>query len=76
MNEQPLTSDEDDWLLDDSEDEKPESLAETQKPWKLLIVDDEKDVHTATCLALRNVRYKGQSIIFLSAFSGGKDWKL
>ncbi|PRP68774.1 phosphodiesterase [Chromobacterium amazonense] len=70
MSEPPPSSDEDDWLLDDSQDDNPETQAETQKPWKLLIVDDEKDVHTATCLALRDVRYKGQSITFLSAFSG------
>jgi response regulator RpfG family c-di-GMP phosphodiesterase len=40
------------------------------KEWKLLIVDDEDDVHRITRLALTGLRYHGLKIKFLSAYSG------
>ena len=45
----------DDWMLDDSE--KVEALQEMSgiRPWKILIVDDEPDVHSMTKLALRDM---------------------
>ena len=38
--------------------------------WKILIVDDEKDVHTVTRFALDNYVYKGKILEFISAYSG------
>lgn len=40
------------------------------RPWKILIVDDEKEVHDVTRLALDEVVFAGRSLEFLSAFSG------
>ncbi|MDF0606112.1 DUF3369 domain-containing protein [Neisseriaceae bacterium TC5R-5] len=64
------TSSDDDWLLDD--DDAPASgVPENRRPaWKILIVDDEKDIHTATDIALRNIHYKDRSLELLNAYSG------
>lgn len=40
--------------------------------WKVLIVDDEPDVHSLTKLLLRNFQYRGRSLAFLSAFSAAE----
>ncbi len=39
-------------------------------PWKVLIVDDDKEVHELTKLILHPFRFEGRKIDFLSAFSG------
>lgn len=44
----------------------------TPPPWKLLIVDDEPEVHTVTRLALSDFRYDGRSLEFISAHSGAQ----
>ncbi len=47
------------------------TVAETSsKAWKILIADDEADVHEVTRYALANVTYKGRKIAFVSAYSG------
>jgi len=38
-------------------------------PWKILIVDDEPDIHAATRLALDNFEYQQRPIQFFSAYS-------
>ncbi|MBX3015044.1 MAG: hybrid sensor histidine kinase/response regulator [Caldilineaceae bacterium] len=38
-------------------------------PWKILIVDDEVEVHQVTQLALQNFSYTDRGLIFLSAYS-------
>lgn len=38
-------------------------------PWKILIADDDQDVHTATQLALRGVVFRGRPIEFINAYS-------
>jgi hypothetical protein len=37
-----------------------------------LIVDDEKDVHTATRLAIQDLRYKERPLTLLNAYSARK----
>lgn len=37
--------------------------------WKVLIVDDETDVHTVTRLVLREISYQGKGLNLLSAYS-------
>ena len=50
-----------------SEPEEPESSG---KPtWRILIVDDEPDVHRATELALKEVSIEGRQIEFVHAYS-------
>ncbi len=38
--------------------------------WKLLIVDDEEEVHLLTCLVLRNYEFEDRGLTLLSAYSG------
>lgn len=51
----------------------PETVKTAPSPpssvWRILITDDEKDVHTATTFALRNTRILGRPIEFLHANS-------
>src|SRR5690242_9415419 len=39
-------------------------------PWKVLIVDDEPEVHNVTRLVLANFKFEDRPIKFLSAYSG------
>jgi signal transduction histidine kinase len=41
-------------------------------PWKVLIVDDEEDIHSVTQLALRNFTYQGRGIEFFNAYSAAE----
>ncbi|WP_320174263.1 DUF3369 domain-containing protein [Maridesulfovibrio sp.] len=62
-----LFSDSDDLFLEDEvEVEEPS----TQNLWKVLIVDDEKEVHTTTRLVLNDFKFEGAGLEFLSAYSG------
>jgi response regulator RpfG family c-di-GMP phosphodiesterase len=48
----------------EQEDKKP------QRPWKILIVDDDEEVHSITKLALRNFTFDGRPLAFMHAYSG------
>ncbi len=39
-------------------------------PWKILIVDDEIEIHKVTKLALHDFQFQGKSLMFISAYSG------
>ncbi|KQW90304.1 phosphodiesterase [Massilia sp. Root418] len=62
----------DNWLLDEDEEEAPAVglAAPDQRLWRVLIVDDDVDVHAVTRLALRNVSFKGRELELFSAYSG------
>ncbi|MEH2371614.1 hybrid sensor histidine kinase/response regulator [Nostoc sp.] len=49
---------------------------ETSEAWKMMIVDDDVEVHQATKLALRSFTFEGKPLNFLSAFSGTEAKKL
>ena len=38
--------------------------------WKVIIADDEPDVHRATQIALGNLIFEGKPVVFVSAYSG------
>ncbi len=40
------------------------------KAWQILVVDDEKDVHEVSRLALRRKQWKGRAFALVSAYSG------
>lgn len=46
--------------------------ARSERPWKLLIVDDEPEVHSVTRLALSDFRFNGRELAFMSAYSGAE----
>lgn len=58
-----------------TQDDEELRFAEETEPvqpdqsWKILIVDDDAEVHTITQLALRDVVFEGKSLTFLSAYS-------
>ena len=66
------------WLIDEDEaDAAPQALAAPdQRRWRVLIVDDDADVHAVTRLALRNVSFKGRGLELLSAYSGSEGFAL
>lgn len=43
-----------------------------ENPWKILIVDDEEDIHSVTQIALRNFSYEGRGIEFYNAYSAAE----
>ena len=55
-------------------DEAPsvETTAPPARPWKILIVDDDEEVHSITKLALRNFTFDDRPLTFLHAYSGAE----
>jgi response regulator RpfG family c-di-GMP phosphodiesterase len=62
----------DNWLIDEDDEEPVQAglAAPDQRLWRVLIVDDDVDVHAVTRLALRNVSFKGRELELFSAYSG------
>lgn len=46
-----------------------EAVTQSTRAWKVLIVDDEKDVHLVTELSLREFRFGGRGLEFLHAYT-------
>lgn len=63
----------DDFLF---QDEEAEPITVVQKPWKVLIVDDDRGVHDVTRLALRNLQVKNRPLSFTSVFSAKEAMEL
>ena len=53
--------------LDSEWDGGQRTLAE--KPWKILIVDDDSEIHTMTRVALRGFTFEGKPLLLISAYS-------
>lgn len=49
--------------------EKEGGLSSTEAPWKILIADDEEEVHQVTAVAMIDVHFKGRKLEFLHAYS-------
>jgi len=56
----------DDFLFHDDE---ANTITVPQKPWKILIVDDDHGVHDVTKLALKNLSVHGRPLSFTSVYS-------
>ncbi|HEX8610802.1 MAG TPA: PAS domain-containing protein [Telluria sp.] len=56
------------------EDDDPSDLLasppQEKPPWRILIVDDDVDVHVVTKFALSNTQFQGRRLSFLHAYSG------
>ncbi|MDE1989901.1 MAG: flagellar brake protein [Betaproteobacteria bacterium] len=48
----------------------------SEQGWKILIVDDETDVHQVTQLVLQNFTFEGRPLQFLHAYSGAEAFDL
>lgn len=58
----------DDFLFAGSSDEpKP---TEEKEPWKVIIADDEEEIHNITKMVLDDFEFEGKKISFLSSYSG------
>ncbi len=66
-------TDDDDWLAED--DDAPAAQPHA-RPWRVLVVDDEPDIHAVTRLALNSVMFKGRSIEVLSAYTGIQGYEM
>lgn len=51
-------------------DENIEGTSESDLTWKVMIVDDEEEVHAVTKLALSDFQFHNQRLEFISAYSG------
>jgi diguanylate cyclase (GGDEF)-like protein len=52
------------------EPENPSDLQKEQGSWKILVVDDEQQVHEVTRLALKNFKFEDKPLEIISAYSG------
>ncbi|MBN2533699.1 MAG: DUF3369 domain-containing protein [Spirochaetales bacterium] len=50
-------------------DEKKQRHITTVSPWKILIVDDEQEIHNVTKMVLKGVTYKDKPLLFLHAYT-------
>ena len=65
------TPDDDDLILhDDDPADGAGRAAPEAAPWRILIVDDDVDVHVVTKFALSNTNFQGRRLSFLHAYSG------
>ncbi|HEV8312970.1 MAG TPA: response regulator [Burkholderiaceae bacterium] len=53
-----------------AEDKGGAVAASTEPPWKIIIADDDDAVHSISTMVLRNCRFEGRGLSFLSAHSG------
>jgi signal transduction histidine kinase len=49
---------------------------EGSRSWKILIADDEPDLHALTALVLRNLTFDGRALEFLHAYTGAQTLEL
>jgi CheY-like chemotaxis protein len=61
--------DEQDDMFSDDDDDEPEEAA---NPWKVMVVDDEPEIHNVTKLALSSVTFEGRGLEFVDANSGAE----
>ncbi|MGN7610826.1 response regulator [Magnetococcales bacterium HHB-1] len=52
-----------------AEENTPKTPSEKKERWKILIVDDDKEVHDITKLALKGVVFQNRTLHFLHAYS-------
>jgi PAS domain S-box-containing protein len=72
MNTKVSTDTNKEWLIDDVAAGRTATPAQEvgEQAWRILIVDDDVDVHVVTRLALRNVTFLNRPLQLLSAYSG------
>ena len=58
------------WMIEDDMPEPEPQVPAAPPPWKVLIVDDDVDVHVVTKLSLSNAHFMGRRLSFLHAYSG------
>ena len=59
-----------DELLSFADELPPDPEQDSIQPWKILVVDDEEEVHRVTRLALGDITVHGRPLLFIDAYSG------
>ena len=59
-------------LLDDDPFDPDSQLEQESEPWRILIVDDDVDVHVVTKFALSTSSFQGRRLSFLHAYTGAE----
>ena len=67
-----MTDADEDLLFDDSVDSLDGGEDRSGAPWRMLVVDDEPEVHSITRLVLADFSFKGRPLVFLSAYSAAE----
>ena len=67
---------EDDMLYVEEEDFLEEKTEVIAHPWRVMIVDDDRDVHMLTRMVFRGITFDERGIEFISAYSGEECLKL
>ncbi|MBT1063850.1 SpoIIE family protein phosphatase [Bowmanella sp. Y26] len=63
-------------LLFSNEDEELQNCRDSNQPWKVLIVDDDEEVHILTRLVLRDLVFERRPLLLLSAKSAAEARKV
>ena len=69
-------ADDSNWLTHDDEDITSAVAQAAVRPWRILVVDDEPDIHAVTRLALNSVTFKGRGVEILSAYTGAQGYDM
>ena len=67
-----MSDDDDDLMFEDEAVIEPAKPGPSAVRWKMLVVDDEPEVHSITRLVLADFSFKGRSAQFLSAYSAAE----
>lgn len=65
-----MLSNDPDLILEDDDPAEDSPAAPEPAPWRILIVDDDVDVHVVTKFALSSANFQGRRLSFLHAYSG------
>lgn len=76
MSQNDMSDESRDELLFADEEEVRSEGDRIPAPWKVLVVDDEHEVHQATSLVLSDYEFAGRKLEFLSAYTGAEAKKL
>lgn len=66
----PSGYDDDELLFVAEEEVEPQQSKKSKDQWKILIVDDDEEIHSVTKLALSDLEVHGKSLCFLHAYTG------
>ncbi len=69
MNKTPADSTNNTDLIFAPEDDDSTNSSLHENPWKILIIDDEPDIHEVTQMSLANFNFAGCGLAFLNAYS-------